>query len=169
MKKIGLICLALVLALGTMGVGFALWSETLYIDGTVNTGELSVYWTQGDPWDDELPEKDVSWADCEIIGDTIYIWITNAYPSITYHIPIDVHNDGTIPFHLCGIVMTGSTLPVGSTVTFPDWECFQVHPGFGEVGEITVHLCNDALENETYFFSAELTVVQWNEPCPAPA
>jgi len=40
MRKIGLICLALVLALGTMGVGYATWSQTLTITEGVNTGEF---------------------------------------------------------------------------------------------------------------------------------
>ena len=40
MKKIGIICLTLVLALGTLGVGYAHWSQTIYIDQTVMTGTL---------------------------------------------------------------------------------------------------------------------------------
>ena len=42
MKKIGLICLAVVLALGVMGAALAQWNETLTIEGTVETGELDV-------------------------------------------------------------------------------------------------------------------------------
>jgi len=42
MKKIGLLVMALILALGGMGVGFAHWSQTLYIDGTVETGTFLV-------------------------------------------------------------------------------------------------------------------------------
>jgi len=40
MKKIGLISLALVLALGALGVGFAAWTDTITISGTVTTGEV---------------------------------------------------------------------------------------------------------------------------------
>jgi hypothetical protein len=40
MKKIGLLCLALVLALGTLGIGYAHWTDTIYINGQVTTGEL---------------------------------------------------------------------------------------------------------------------------------
>lgn len=42
MKKIGLICLAVVLALGGLGIGFAHWSDQLYIEGTVETGEVLI-------------------------------------------------------------------------------------------------------------------------------
>ena len=51
MKKIGLLSLALVLALGTLGIGYAMWQDTVTIEGTVNTGsvdldieELSATW-----------------------------------------------------------------------------------------------------------------------------
>lgn len=42
MKKIGLICLAVVLALGVLGVGFAHWSQTIEIETTVETGSVNV-------------------------------------------------------------------------------------------------------------------------------
>jgi hypothetical protein len=37
-RKFGILALALVLALGSLGVGYAAWIDTLYIEGTVNTG-----------------------------------------------------------------------------------------------------------------------------------
>jgi len=42
MKKIGLLSLALVLALGTLGVGYALWFDEVTIEGTVNTGSVEI-------------------------------------------------------------------------------------------------------------------------------
>lgn len=42
MKKIGLLSLALVLALGTLGIGYASWTDTLYIEGEVNTGTVDI-------------------------------------------------------------------------------------------------------------------------------
>jgi len=42
MKKIGLLCLALVLALGALGVGYAMWSDTVVIEQTVQTGSVEV-------------------------------------------------------------------------------------------------------------------------------
>jgi hypothetical protein len=42
MKKFGLLCLAIVLALGTLGVGYAAWTDTVFITGNVNTGEVCI-------------------------------------------------------------------------------------------------------------------------------
>ena len=42
MRKIGILCLALVLMLGAVGVGFAKWSDMVTIEGIVETGELKV-------------------------------------------------------------------------------------------------------------------------------
>jgi predicted ribosomally synthesized peptide with SipW-like signal peptide len=44
MKKIGLIGLALLLALGALGVTFAGWTDTVTVNGTVGTGEVCIEW-----------------------------------------------------------------------------------------------------------------------------
>ena len=45
--KAGVLCLALVLGLGAMGVGYAHWTDTLTIGGTVGTGEWELGGTPG--------------------------------------------------------------------------------------------------------------------------
>jgi len=42
MRKIGLIAMALVLALGTLGVGYAMWTDTVTINGSVTTGNVDL-------------------------------------------------------------------------------------------------------------------------------
>lgn len=42
MKKIGLLSLALVLALGTLGIAYAAWTDTITVEGTVNTGDVDL-------------------------------------------------------------------------------------------------------------------------------
>ena len=55
MKKIALISLALVLAMGTLGVGYAMWSKSLVINGTVHTGEVNAEFTVCFTDDDGTP------------------------------------------------------------------------------------------------------------------
>lgn len=42
MKKIWVICLALMLALGSLGVGYAAWTDVVQVSGTVDTGTLKL-------------------------------------------------------------------------------------------------------------------------------
>ena len=166
MKKIGILALALVLALGSLGVGYALWFETLFIEGTVNTGSLDAEWSVGTPYDDET--KEYSGATAEIVGNTLFVTVTNAYPCITYTIPIDITNNGTIPFHICPIYCNGvSTFP--GTILITDLSSNQVHPNSSVWGSITIHMDNTADMLATYTFSCWLDVVQYNEPCPTPS
>jgi len=55
MKKIGILCLALVLALGSLGIGFAHWSDQLYVEGTVETGEVLIGFVEQESDDDGVP------------------------------------------------------------------------------------------------------------------
>ena len=57
MKKIGLICLAVVLAVGAIGFGYANWSQTLTITEEVNTGDFCMEFGPLSPTvkDDDAP------------------------------------------------------------------------------------------------------------------
>jgi len=61
MKKMGLLCLALVFALGSLGMGYAHWSDTLYINGVIETGEVLVgfVWQETDDPDAMLDPVNV--------------------------------------------------------------------------------------------------------------
>ena len=126
MKKIGLLCLALVLALGALGVGYAHWTDTVYINQIVETGsvKVGVYGVATDPV--EYEEKDVCQVtvnhdtykfDKEIepgdlhmgslIGPGIYSFyesvtvnITNYYPGLTILEDFYIGNAGSIPVKL---------------------------------------------------------------------
>jgi hypothetical protein len=121
MKKIGIICLALVLALGTLGVGYAHWSQTLYIDTTVNTGTLCVGFQEliltedpeaidpttglpkdvgsitGEMVDQKGTHYDEYTGEYLPIYEKITVAIDNAYPCYGVHIVFTVANGGTIP------------------------------------------------------------------------
>lgn len=101
--------LALVM-LASMGIAFAMWSETLKINVTVNTGEVDVAWVEA--WSNDTIEKpdvplDVTTVTIEPEvyddeGDLIKFKavIDNAYPSYKVGIYGKVLNIGTIPVKL---------------------------------------------------------------------
>lgn len=144
MKKIGLISLALILALGTLGVGYALWSENLYIEGIAQTAELDweFYEPAGgrpqvstrDHGADPLVEgmggptgKDVassSWAfsDTDRDGDvdTLTITIINGYPGYYENFSFHVRNNGTIPLHFEYVLLDDQLFSLGTNYVFAE-------------------------------------------------
>lgn len=170
-RKLGLLCLALVLAMGTLGVGYALWYEDLFIQGTVNTGTVDVEWSYGPVWDTESKDY-VSGSEVVIDGDTMYITINNAYPCVWYHHQFDIHSIGTIPVHFTDWVIDRGNLPAGATLRIwsdpsnigggPITET-QLHTSQEWLGCVEVHLNNDAAQGATYTFSISVMAHQYNE------
>jgi hypothetical protein len=172
MKKIGILALALVLALGALGVGFALWSETLYIEGMVETGDLEADWILVGYGDTELPEKDVSYVDAYVCGKTLYITVYNAYPCIDYYVDFEIYNSGTIPLHVCGFnydlgnMGSGEADFVADFVIYISGASLQLHPGESLSFTLNIHLNNLAIQGETYWFTLDWVAAQYNEDCP---
>ncbi len=168
MKKIALICLALVVALGTLGVGFALWSDWLHIYGDVYTGDIGAVWSVETCYDNEA--KDFSGVNAYLIDpDYMYIEIWNAYPSVTYTVEWNIECTGSVPIHFDYPWISGD-LPAGATFTFTDmqgvpydWYGYQMHPGEIIYGLLTIHLDNTAEQNYWYYFWIDLEYGQYNE------
>lgn len=171
MKKIGLISLALVLALGLGGVGYATWADVLTITGTVNTGTVSAVLSTGACSDDEV--KDVSSISCVLTDPkTLTVTVTNAYPSITYTCEFDVHNTGTVPVILKPVVINLAGVPAGATITVlkddgNPLEGTQIEQFGGDpdtiYGKITVHINNTVDQGGSFSFSVTIDATQYNE------
>ena len=117
MKKIGLICLALVLALGALGVGAALWMGVLGIHGEVATGSVDAIWSIDGVYKDG-DVKDVSTLDVTMLDPWfMQIIIGNAYPSVTYTVEWNIMCTGTVPIHFLPPDILND-LPLGATFIF---------------------------------------------------
>lgn len=186
MKKIGLICLALVMALGALGVGYAMWDKTLFIEGTVNTGEVNALWTSAfnfdGPGEKDLnfdgsrKDKDVGETIVTGVGtQTLVITILNGYPCYFNDIEYHFQNTGTVPVKIQSITLTPLDFTLASAMGADDgelWVVFydgigsQLEPGDTATGSFLLHVEQCAAELETYTFTVEVLLVQWNEYIP---
>jgi predicted ribosomally synthesized peptide with SipW-like signal peptide len=132
MKKIVAIGLALVLTLGGLGAVYAAFTDTVTIDGAVETGVVS--WCYDDPINPGFPHvmdsddgpdpvaapasnpegKDVAWKEYNFVDsdfdgdyDVMEMTVHNAYPYYTNHIDFWLHNNGTLPIKLDYVVISG--------------------------------------------------------------
>ena len=118
MKRIGLLCLALVLALGTLGVGYAMWSDEVTIEGTVDTGtlRLGIFHTVVEriEQDKEVATVDLSFEgpilEKEFAGfgermayEKLKVALNNTFPCLTVDIAFYLGAVGTIPLHITAV------------------------------------------------------------------
>lgn len=125
MKRIGLLALALVLALGALGVGYAMWSDEVVVEGTVDTGTVRIGIVKAvatldqtkdvatvditfedplGPWDCPIPREAQDYA-----YDRVVVTIDDAFPCLWVDIEFYVGNVGTIPIHIVGLEMSDPT------------------------------------------------------------
>lgn len=116
----------LMLALVTVGFAYAHWSQTLYIDGSVATGELDWEFVVASCEDDEIGEKDyncrdgfalpspIFWEVDKDVGrttvaivdpHTVTVTLTNVYPSYFTSVSVYAHNTGTIPLIIDKVIL----------------------------------------------------------------
>ena len=113
---LGLLAILLIVLLAGVGVAYGLWSETLTIDGTVNTGEVNVKFgdvniKEGVAVNGKLtipePSEKANAANCsyEIKGErtdseTLVITTEGAYPSWHCFVTYEVVSTGNVPVHI---------------------------------------------------------------------
>jgi predicted ribosomally synthesized peptide with SipW-like signal peptide len=126
MRKIVLIALALVLALGSLGVGYAMWSDTVTVSGPVETGTVSWTFNQDFSTNDPLPggppydsgsldwtitpgdfstihrgNKNVGSANVSMIDPhNIEVKLFNTYPCYAVTVTVHAENTGSIPINI---------------------------------------------------------------------
>jgi len=166
----------LVLALGT---ALAMWSETLWINTTVNTGEVDVKWSewwcsdegsdpQGEGYSNE-EGKDVASCNVEVEveddeGDAIklLVSINNAYPGYAVDVYLVVDNIGTIPVKLYDYSIPEIEDPIIMYLTIP--EDTQIDPSDSATYTLHIEILQEAEENMTYGpYEIVLVFAQWNE------
>jgi len=156
----------LMIALMVVGISYAMWDKYLYIDGTVNTGEVDADFTDAycdDTGIDPGYDKDV--GSCTVTGigtQTLTVTVDNGYPSYRCRVDYEINNIGTIPVKIQAITLDNPNTEITVTVTgitVGD----QIDPGFGFWGDLEIHVEQSAAELATYTFSLTIYLVQWNE------
>jgi predicted ribosomally synthesized peptide with SipW-like signal peptide len=179
--------MVLVIALALLGVGYALWSDTLEVDGTVHTGEVDMAFSPcatNDEGVDPGYEKDVASCDCALRAgdrgdgngdngpDGLTIRIENGYPSYSCEVSYDMTNIGSIPVHLYSVTeeydaasldYAQNCVDEGEAAVGPG---YQLHPGEHVYCTIGLHVRQEAEENATYTLHKEYWWGQYNEEPP---
>ena len=178
-SRLMVLSIVAVIALSTLGVGYAMWSETLHVGGTVTTGTFdvklylnnqSVVELVSGVLESSTPEaKDV--ADCSAqLGpglNSLDIQVTDAFPSYTCAVTFRVYSNGTIPAHVHQPVPVAGN-PAWVTLANCYQQDVQLHNDGGYVPcTIVIHFDNDDVPqsevSQSIPFSFDVKAHQFNE------
>lgn len=151
---LGLLAILLIVLLAGIGVAYGLWSETLTINGTVNTGEVNVRFVNVNKYEGvavdgilEIPERSekANAANCryEILNqgldsETLQVYTQGAYPSWHCFVEFDIKSTGNVPVH---IRKPGAVQTAG-----PVWEDLSVVCGDEAQATQTQDVCSDSAQ-----------------------
>ena len=106
-SRIGMMSVALLLALCVTGVGYAGWTDEVSVEGTANLGHIEIGLSPG-----ECSGPEVA---CSIIAPhTLIVTLTNAQPG-THSCGFTIANAGAIPVKIQSIAV--SDIPTGVAVS----------------------------------------------------
>jgi len=129
-KKIMATLAILMIALSMAGFAYAMWSETLVIQGIVDMAELDVDLSLCHVWEYPADGYDKWWvanttATLSADNKTLTITVENAYPCYEFEIVFDIHCEGAMPAKLTNFDVWGNlTYANGTEVELtdvPDW------------------------------------------------
>jgi hypothetical protein len=93
---VGILALALVIALGSIGVVYGAWTSTLTATATVNTASVNVYFAPGETFFEVITGGQT----CTLAGEgtnALSITINNAYPGHACGLVATIQNDSVFP------------------------------------------------------------------------
>jgi predicted ribosomally synthesized peptide with SipW-like signal peptide len=182
MKKLGLIILALVMALGVLGAGYAFWSSNLNVNGTVETGDLIVaFYDPPTASGDDAQGIASTSASIDVNGDLL-VTIHNGYPSYTGTVDFVLISNGTVngkikSYTIDGLNWDGGDYTVTDTLGNPLYTVTINAPAVGTVitsagvnGSLSVHIAElskegaDAPMDGLFSFTIGVQVTQFNAP-----
>lgn len=194
-RTTALLAAALVVALAAIGVGYGLWSKTLTVMGTVQTGDLNADWfltscAEHHGWPGPLSPGEYLGKNVGSVSATIdqqnaqilHFTVENGYPSYVADCEVEYKNTGTIPVNvvattivpgdgLTNCTLTGNQAKTLScdqlTVVFVDGIGSQLDPRDKMASSLRIHVEQPAKERSTYEFDVLVCLAQWNEsPTP---
>jgi len=173
LNKIWVLALALLVAMGAVGVTYGAWTDEIYVAGTLSTSGVNTVLKCGSCTINPDDPTGITGISCLEDGQlTLEITVTNAQfsdvPQINTHylcnFTIDNTAAGSLPVKIQSITITdydGVTEDIGPAGLLTG--TYQIDPGGTAAGTVDIHLTTGEQVGEDLVFTLTATVKRWNE------
>jgi hypothetical protein len=163
LNKIGILAMALLIALGAIGTAYGAWVDEIYIEGTLSTGDINASLNCGNSYF-EGETTDLTGIKCmKTASWTLNYQVANALEGLDYYCLFNVNNDaGSLPIKIKSLNLTGSYS--GVTAAIENMAVGDViDPGNSATGKVHIYLTNDTSTGEDLTYTLTVSVERWNE------
>ncbi|MCG9969324.1 hypothetical protein L9W92_15000 [Pelotomaculum terephthalicicum JT] len=155
-RSYGIVCIALAIALNTIGVGYAAWQNGLQVEGVVATGYIDPQFTSCAVVENCFPGRAEAMLDGQ--GKRLILQIYDAYPGYYAHFRFQVANQGTVPVSYTARI-DNNTPEVAIRIS--DTQGIIGGAGGSQYGDLWLTVGN-VDENSDYLFTVDLAFQQWD-------
>jgi hypothetical protein len=163
LNRIGILAIALIVALGVMGAAYGAWVDDIYITGSLSTSSVEASLACGTFWEDpDTPETGII---CLTGGGpmTLSIEVDNATEDVDYYSNFIVTNtSSSLPIKIANMSLTGSYSGVFQAIEFLSVGDV-IDPLDSATGRVHIYLTNADSAGEDLTYTLSVTVARWNE------
>jgi hypothetical protein len=174
LNKVWVLALVLLVALGTMGVTYSAWTDDIYIEGSLYTGDINTSVScNGSCTMDPITEGTT--ITCSpVLNEPMQLQfsISDAMPGVIYYCNFKINNldvDTLDQFESLPVKIDDATVTPQETYTGISASVInlpadpQIDPGLSAGGTVRIVVAGDAPAEQDPVFTLEVTVIRWNE------
>jgi hypothetical protein len=171
LNKIWTLALALLIAMGAMGVAYSTWTDEIYIEGSLYTGDINASVTCNGPC-----SPDGNYITCASVPNEpmkLTFTVNNAVAGTQYscnflinNLNVDADIDfESLPIKIDSVTLSPDTYPgiTGSVIGLPADP--QIDPGHSAGGTVLISVASGTTITPplNLVYTLEVTVVRWNK------
>jgi hypothetical protein len=177
LNKIWILALALLIALGAVGVTYSAWTDDIYVTGSLGTSGINtVLSCNGTCWEQigeqviDVQGTSITCGNPTVDPLTLTFTVTNATPNVDYYCNFTINNNiaDTLPIKIVSVTLTPQettyTGIIGTVPVKPAVDT-QLDPGQSAGGTVKISVAPDAPTEpqQNPVFILEVTVKRWNQ------
>jgi hypothetical protein len=157
LNKIGILAIAMIIALGAIGVTYSAWTDEIYFTGTVSTGDT----IDGLGCGSCSPDSGESYVTCATSADEMELTISiiNAQPEIDYYCNFTFSNEvDSWPLKITSMTLSNPYSDLGVSAFFSNLTGLVIDPGHSVPGKVYIYLTDATELEQTLTFTLTVTV-----------